>query len=304
MSRDYIIELIDRARPTRYDDALRAEQQNGIRATLPGFCQQGLGLLKTECDACYTDQFITRGDVYFDRVRYANVYDFIMLALCTFLVGHAVIKERGEIRAVRFLIFYELTEKKNPNWFWLNCYGELMNFRDLCLLPLVIATVPIFALALGMDALNIALNALAVLFILEVDNSMFSVALTERQKGYFASVEIKTHSLYKRFVQRAQPTDMAITFAAVGFGILFNHFIARGGGTGVNPTATVLLNVLLAYDIGVFIAFASEEFSFPKGERSPREYMFKNLMATFFIAIFCTIHTMLAFFFFVSTFNS
>ena len=76
------------------------------------------------------------------------------------------------------------------DWLWLVCPYLVMCLRQFCLLPMVIATVPMFTLGLGMDALNVALNAMAVLFILEVDNAMYGVALTDRQREYLGTVEV------------------------------------------------------------------------------------------------------------------
>ena len=48
-----------------------------------------------------------------------------------------------------------------------------------------------FAVGLGMDALNVALNALAVLFILEIDNTAYMLGLTDRQRAWLETIEVR-----------------------------------------------------------------------------------------------------------------
>lgn len=51
---------------------------------------------------------------------------------------------------------------KGLGW-WIFLLTEYSAIRHCCVLPLVIATVPVFSLGMGMDALSVALNSMAVL---------------------------------------------------------------------------------------------------------------------------------------------
>merc|ERR1712216_784132 len=64
--------------------------------------------------------------------------------------------------------------------------------RQVVLIPFVISTVPLFALDLGLDALSLALNCLAVTFIMEADNTAFSLWVNQKQQDYLQSVEVET----------------------------------------------------------------------------------------------------------------
>ena len=121
--------------------------------------------------ACFATEhrqiFTTRGDVFRDRVRYTNSFDWFMVCLLAFLVAHNVNKELRETRMcwtiARDAFFAMSQSSQRQAWGWLIFLTEVVHLRQLCLLPLVISTVPMFCLGIGMDSLTLALNAMAVL---------------------------------------------------------------------------------------------------------------------------------------------
>lgn len=61
---------------------LDLENKTGVRQTLPSFCQEGEGLLASDCNDCYmpdTNIYQTRSDVLFGRVAYSSFFDRTLL---------------------------------------------------------------------------------------------------------------------------------------------------------------------------------------------------------------------------------
>ena len=56
--------------------------------------------------------------------------------------------------------------------------------RQWVLIPLLTMAIPSMVLALGADAKNVALNSLAVLFLLDLDNMVFKIGLNEKTRTY------------------------------------------------------------------------------------------------------------------------
>jgi len=189
----------------------------------------------------------------------SSVFDWCMLLLCTYLVSSSVNKEMVEIRAAYVILRSRLEAPKadargsgkylgdstrvhNPkkeagvHWLWRVLLFEIGLLRQCCVLPLVIATVPMFCLGMGMDALNVALNSLAVLFILEVDNSMFPMVLTASQQEYLATIEVAQVSVaWHPHSKRNTAMDVGATFVAVFAPLLLNHLVMRGGNFFMPP---------------------------------------------------------------------
>ena len=66
----------------------------------------------------------------------------------------------------------------------------IMRVRNQLLAPLVVVTAPILAIENGLNALNVALNVMAILFIFDFDDGVFIGLLTQRQREYLENVEI------------------------------------------------------------------------------------------------------------------
>jgi len=84
--------------------------------------------------------------------------------------------------------------------------------RQLVLVPLTLATAPVLALDGGLDALNAALNVMAVLFIYDVDDYALKVLFSGPQRKYFEEVP---------FVQPAWQQRHAAIFVCVFATITF-----------------------------------------------------------------------------------
>jgi len=243
-----------------YLGRIASENGSGVRARLPAFCQEGVGLLAEDCNSCFDGKvYTTRSDVLYGRMALSSVFDWCMLLLCTYLVSSSVNKEMVEIRAAYVILRSRLEAPKadargsgkylgdstrvhNPkkeagvHWLWRVLLFEIGLLRQCCVLPLVIATVPMFCLGMGMDALNVALNSLAVLFILEVDNSMFPMVLTASQQEYLATIEVAQVSVtWHPHSKRNTAMDVGATFVAVFAPLLLNHLVMRGGNFFMPP---------------------------------------------------------------------
>jgi len=275
---------------TAYLQMLRAENASGVREKLPKYCQEGRGLLATECDACYdpsSDLYTTRSDVLYGRLIYSTMFDWCMLILCTLLVASNAHKETKEVRMSSILLEahdgapataddprggkygdgrpLKPSAKGCCHYLWMFLLCEIASMRQFVVLPLVVTTVPLFALGMGMDALNVALNALAVLFILEVDNIMYSMLLSSKQQEYISSIEVDVNPQYDPRHKAWVVIDVAVTVCAVLVPIWVNHYGFKGAGMFASPTLevcifSVSLSVLLTSLVNALAAAGDVRF--------------------------------------------
>merc|ERR1711924_214472 len=93
-------------------------------------------------------------------------------------------------------------------WWWLPL-SFLQKLRLNALLPMVAVASPMLAVFNGIDAFDAALNVLAVLFILEVDDLAYTMALSKRQQELLESMEYRVSASDQRLV------DSTIIFAVL-----------------------------------------------------------------------------------------
>ena len=224
---------------TVYLGMLSAENLTFVRKSLPAFCLEGVGLLQADCDACYdhdSDTYTARSDVLYGRVVAMSFFDWMMFLLCSNLVASSVRKEMVEIRTCFLLLEDEATRaRRGVHTLWMVLLTELAFIRQTCIMPLVIATVPIFSLGMGMDALNVALNSLAVLFILEVDNTMYAMTLSPRQQEYLSGRTIEVSPRRHPSSMLSNFLDVTITFCSIFVPLLWNLLVGQGAGVLVSP---------------------------------------------------------------------
>ena len=70
-----------------------------------------------------------------------------------------------------------------PNM-WHVAVMSLMYMRWCILIPLVIMSTPLCVMYRGSDAVNVAMDAVAVLFVLNIDTLVFNHGMSEDMKGY------------------------------------------------------------------------------------------------------------------------
>jgi len=102
--------------------------------------------------------------------------ELLQAQLCILQVDEAVFSDDPEVRRCGF--------RWGPAVIAIQC------IRQQLLVPMVTATAPLLALCVGLDALTVALNVLAVTFVLDFDEGAFQSLLSRPQRAYLETVEI------------------------------------------------------------------------------------------------------------------
>jgi len=109
-----------------------------------------------------------------DVVKSLNWYDVVMNILVIVIVGLTVSRELHEIHFMRFWPAVKHTPKDARQTFVACMLWSLSAIRMFLLVPTVLAVVPMIVFDEGADAKSLAMEALALLFILDVDDLWFT----------------------------------------------------------------------------------------------------------------------------------
>ena len=116
-------------------------------------------------------KFRTLHEVFKLRVGLMFFHDYLGLILCGGIVVLTLLDELHEIRLVEIAVKTTLKKSRFRDlWMWLLAVEWLCLARRYVVLPLIYALALLFALVLGTDSYNLALNTLVLLFIAQVDN--------------------------------------------------------------------------------------------------------------------------------------
>ncbi len=140
-----------------------------------------------------------------------SLSDVYVTLFSSFIIGLAICRELRDIQLCDFALErWEDEEARRKQ----NCKTEpnneskavspptrvlrllkLFSFvRQFMLIPIIIVVIPMLIIFRGRDALSICLNAIAVLFLLEIDNYTYDYGVAERLKSAF---EITGHMVLK-----------------------------------------------------------------------------------------------------------
>lgn len=158
-------------------------------------CDTALAWPKTWCDACLelnrdgSAEVSTAKEV--DRmseiVGAMGGYDVVTFVVVAAVVALAVVQELKDVILVNLAAQHVGAALGAASR---NALLLLSAVRRWILLPCVVSTMPLLVKVKGGDALNICMNAVAILFIVEVDNVFFAIFLPER---VYARVEAMGH---------------------------------------------------------------------------------------------------------------
>lgn len=93
----------------------------------------------------------------------------------------------------------------------------VQKLRQFALVPLTVATAPILGITQELDALDVALNVMAILFVFDLDDLAFAALLSRPQRQYLEGVQI---TLAPRDVKRMTPLTL-VTLALAFFASFF-----------------------------------------------------------------------------------
>eukprot|EP01043_Picozoa_sp_COSAG02_P016893 COSAG02_NODE_753_length_17610_cov_23.119753_17_plen_480_part_00 len=107
-------------------------------------------------------------------------FDHVALAFAAFIVAFTVVGELKDIELCSMAVAHA-GERLSKGWRL--ALGFLLGMRRWVFLPILVMTVPILVLLKGGDALSICFNTVAILFLCDIDNIAFDLALGERVRA-------------------------------------------------------------------------------------------------------------------------
>ena len=151
--------------------------------------------LKT-CTACTENEtgdkktFVTWDQAVADNVKSMNFGDRVTYFFASVLLAYAIGSELEQIQMANLLTRHRRGHPAVKALFYL-----LSMLREFALLPLLMACVPTLTAYLGADSLSIIFNALAVLFVVDVDDFAFVTIHAPPRKRVTAYKRIRILSM-------------------------------------------------------------------------------------------------------------
>ena len=99
----------------------------------------------------------------------------------------------------------------------------MAKLRRNVLAPITVATCPILAIEEGLDAVHMALNVMAILFVFDFDDAMFNHLLSKPQKAYVESVEIPVDAASYKFASLRGIAVVVVVVVAKLLPVLLFH---------------------------------------------------------------------------------
>ena len=159
------------------------------------FCKAGLedgtNHYHPACRACYdaaTDTWnpTTLNHAVQNNLKSMKFGDVMTTILISCMVAIAAARELDDITTCRLMRRPMMRNPMEWDWFQLPLF-LLETLRQFVLLPLITKTIPWLVLYQGGDALSVCLNAVALLFILECDDFIFSILSEQTQAELLSS---------------------------------------------------------------------------------------------------------------------
>eukprot|EP01047_Picozoa_sp_COSAG01_P052335 COSAG01_NODE_5495_length_4226_cov_3.635328_2_plen_588_part_00 len=143
------------------------------------------------CTHCYrpwmaheadrVDATVFSEDITFHNVNGMSIFDRIVLFLASLVVAMAVTSELRDIFLCEVAVARAQSKcDVGKSTLWL--LRVLSWLRRCCFLPALVSVVPWLVVVKGADALNVCFNTVAMLFLVEIDNSAYAFLLGERTR--------------------------------------------------------------------------------------------------------------------------
>ena len=120
-----------------------------------------------------------------------HTLDWFMHILLCILVGFVVHQELEQSQIAGMMVtqaFEDDAGKVSVGWSLPLFF--ILRVRQHILIPLTVATAPILAIEEGLNAMNVALNVMAILFIFDLDDGALTCLFSRAQRAYLETVEI------------------------------------------------------------------------------------------------------------------
>ena len=136
------------------------------------------------CETCVrndgTVDPLTEDSLIADNLAAMGPFDHVALVFAAFIVAFTVVGELKDIELCSMAVAHA-GDKLSKGWQL--ALGFLLGMRRWVFLPTLVMNVPVLVLAKGGDALSVCLNTVAILFLCDIDNIAFDLALGERVRA-------------------------------------------------------------------------------------------------------------------------
>ena len=136
------------------------------------------------CEACVrndgTVDPLTWGSLRAGNLAAMGAFDHVALVFASFIVAFTAVGELKDIELCSMAVAHA-GDKLSKGWRL--ALGFLLWMRRWAFLPGLVTTVPALVLAKGGDALSVCLNTVAILFLCDIDDITFALALGERVRA-------------------------------------------------------------------------------------------------------------------------
>eukprot|EP01043_Picozoa_sp_COSAG02_P047990 COSAG02_NODE_4662_length_5119_cov_2.425299_2_plen_612_part_00 len=187
------------------------------------------------CEACVRNDG-TIDPLTGDSLAAANVaamgpFDDVALAFAAFIVAFTVVGELKDIELCSMAVAHA-GDKLSKGWRL--ALGFLLWMRRWLFLPTLVLTAPMLVMFKGGDALSVCLNTVATLFLCDIDNIAFDLALGERVRARVEDAgRVELNDAEAPALARTKAVHVALLVLAVlggawtaGEGALFLPFLA------------------------------------------------------------------------------
>ena len=177
------------------------------------------------CEACVlqsgsaelTVHPLTQMRLMTENVAAMGVFDWVVLGFATLMVALAMI---GELKDIELVSMGVRQAEARLGCGWRLGLTFLNGIRRWMFLPTMLLIVPGLVLLQGGDALSVCFNTVAVLFMTEVDNIIFRVALPEQVRARVEEAgRVELGQAEQAALARTKPTHIFLIMAAVLGGV-------------------------------------------------------------------------------------
>ena len=237
------------------------------------------GLTSTDvasyCEACVrNDGTVHVPSSAADNLAAMGPADDITLVFATFIVAFTIV---GELKDIKLCSMAVAHAGDKLSMGWRLALRFLLWMRRWVFLPVLVMNVPFLVLIKGGDALSVCLNAVAILFLCDIDNIAFRMALGERVRarvedaGRVVLTDAEASALARTKAVHVVLLVLSVLVATLqdglALGLVFVAFMLGGvaeafvPGAGVAETAKGVGTAVGAWLLGIvgicvwFIAF-------------------------------------------------
>lgn len=201
--------------------------------------------LASMCSACLGEDGTTLSRDAFQeaavRMGRLRLGDWVTIIVILMVVGVQIAAEIRDVMVCTTISRARDAKGSHSARRWTWALEAIALVRQYAVLPYVVSTVPMMIAMRGADAVNVVMNALALLFALELDNFIFDSVINEGTKAKFvAAGHLNVSAADASRMERSKV--VYVTLTSIGTGICIQQF-----AMAKPPTSTVWYCLLFAF---------------------------------------------------------